>query len=165
MAKTNAQRQKEYRERKKAEPGEKFLEKERKRQKKYYIKTKTLSAKELKDRRENVKHRVRKHRQHRQLSLTTQSSSATDVSSLVVAMDFTKKGDSSRKRKRSRQNRTQWKIAKLQKENDSLTKRNCTLIVRVHRMKNQNKTSKGVETPRKSVDNLLRKNGLTPRKV
>ena len=80
-------------------------------------------------------------------------------------MDFTKKGDSSRKRKRSRQNRTQWKIAKLEKENDSLTKRNCALRVRVHRMKNQNKTSKGGETPRKSVDNLLRKNGLTPRKV
>ena len=99
------------------------------------------------------------------MSLTTQSSSATDVSSLVVAIDFTKKGDSSRKRKRSRQNRTQWKIAKLGKENDSLTKRNCALRVRVHRMKSQNKTSKGVETPRKSVNNLLRKNGLTPRKL
>ena len=80
-------------------------------------------------------------------------------------MDFTKKGDSSRKRKRSRQTRTQWKIAKLEKENDSLIKRNCALRVRVYRMKNQKKTSKGVETPRKSVDNLLRKNGLTPRKV
>ena len=41
MAKTNAEKQKEYRERKKLESDE-FLEKERKRQKKYYVKTTQL---------------------------------------------------------------------------------------------------------------------------
>ena len=48
MAKTNAEKQKEYRERKKLESDE-FLEKERKRQKKYYVKTTQLKKKELKD--------------------------------------------------------------------------------------------------------------------
>ena len=47
MAKTNAERQREYRERKKAQSGSTYLEKERKRQKKYYVKAKDLSKKEL----------------------------------------------------------------------------------------------------------------------
>ena len=61
MAKTNAERQREYRERKKREVGSKFLEKERKRQQKYYVKTADLAKKDLKERREAVKMRVRKH--------------------------------------------------------------------------------------------------------
>ena len=56
MAKTNAQRQKEYRERKKLESGE-FLEKEKNRQKKYYKKTSGLNKKQLNERRKAVNER------------------------------------------------------------------------------------------------------------
>ena len=62
MAKTNAERQRQYRERKKAKEGLKYLEKERARQKRNYTKVKDLSKKELKERREAVKLRVQKHR-------------------------------------------------------------------------------------------------------
>ena len=80
-------------------------------------------------------------------------------------MDFTKKGDSSRKRKRSRQNRIQAKIRKLGKEKEYLLRKNCALRVRVHRLKNSSKVSTSEETPRKSVNKLLRRSGLTPKKV
>ena len=61
MAKTNAEKQKDYRERKKLVSDE-FLEKERKRQKTYYVKTSQLKKNELKKRREAVKERVRRSR-------------------------------------------------------------------------------------------------------
>ena len=57
MAKTNAEKQKDYRQRKKLVSDE-FLEKERKRQKTYYVKTSQLKKNELKKRREAVKERV-----------------------------------------------------------------------------------------------------------
>ena len=49
MAKTNAEKQREYREKKKAIDGLKYLEKERSRQKRNYIKVESLSKKELKE--------------------------------------------------------------------------------------------------------------------
>ena len=61
MAKTNAEKQKYYRERKKLVSDE-FLEKERKRQKKWYVKTSQPKKNELKERREVVKERVRRSR-------------------------------------------------------------------------------------------------------
>ena len=51
MEKTNAEKQKEYQERKKMKEGSQYLEKERKRQRKHCTKTKKLSKKELKERR------------------------------------------------------------------------------------------------------------------
>ena len=54
MAKTNTQKQRKYRERKKLNDS-KFLEKDRKRQKGYYVKTSNLSKKGLKERRIEVK--------------------------------------------------------------------------------------------------------------
>ena len=63
MAKTNAEKQRAYRERKKMKEGLKYIEKVRKRQRKYYTKTKELSKKELKERRKAVRLRVKKHRQ------------------------------------------------------------------------------------------------------
>ena len=61
MIKTNAEKQKEYRERKKAKEGFKYFEKERARQKKNYTKVKDLSKKDLKARREAVKLHIEKH--------------------------------------------------------------------------------------------------------
>ena len=64
MAKTNAQRQNEYRERKKArqarEGDSNFLERERTRQKKYYVPIRKLTKEEHKIRKEAVKQRVKR---------------------------------------------------------------------------------------------------------
>ena len=60
MGKTRAEIQKQYRERKKLREGEEYMEKERERKRKYYVKTSDLSAKKLKKRRE-VRKRVKKY--------------------------------------------------------------------------------------------------------
>ena len=62
MAKSNAQKQREYRERKKSND-DKFLEKERRRQKKYYTPVDKLSKTEHKKRKEAVRARVKKSRE------------------------------------------------------------------------------------------------------
>ena len=81
--------------------GLKYIEKKRKRQRKYYTKTKELSKKELKERRKAVPLRVKKHRQ----SLKEESSlieTTTDMLStsspnqsmpLIVLMSFPKRGE------------------------------------------------------------------------
>ena len=112
--------------------------------------------------------RVRKHRQYVNSTLTSSTNSpqsANDVSPLVVSMTFPKRGESSRKRKRSRENCLKRKLEKLRKEKATLEKKNGTLRVRIHRLHKQSKLEKAVETPRKSVNRLLRSNGLTPRKA
>ena len=70
MAETNAQKQREYRERKKLE-SDKFLEKERKRQKKVLTSQKhhNLLKKQLKERRLVVKERNQKSRQRTKMLL------------------------------------------------------------------------------------------------
>ena len=55
MAKSHAQRQKEYRERKKAEMGSNWLEKESKRNKKYFTKVGQLTKTEAKKRRQKLR--------------------------------------------------------------------------------------------------------------
>ena len=54
----------------------------------------------------------------------------------------------------------QKKIAKLEKEKETLKKSNANLRVKIHRMKR--KTQVTPLTPRKSVARLLRNNGLSP---
>ena len=61
MVKSNAEKQRDYRERKKLE-GPHFLEKQRKRQKENYVKTYSLSKTELQERRIAVKERVQRSR-------------------------------------------------------------------------------------------------------
>ena len=67
MTKTNAQRQDEYRERKKArqarEGDSNFLERERTRQQKYYVPIRKLTNEEHKIRKGAVKRRVKRCRQ------------------------------------------------------------------------------------------------------
>ena len=67
MVKPNAEKQRDYKERKKLE-GPDFLEKERKRQKKNYVKTPSLYKKELQERKIAVKERVQRSRIVRKLS-------------------------------------------------------------------------------------------------
>ena len=114
MAKINAQKQREYSERKKLN-GPKFLEKERKQQKAYYVKTSNLSKKELKERRIEVKERVRRSRDQKKILLeklrnensyasstdTVSNDADTDgmISSMIVSIPYSKRGGISKKEK------------------------------------------------------------------
>ena len=113
MAKTYAQKQREYRERKKLNDP-KFLEKERKQQKAYYVKISNLSKKELKEMIE-VKERVRRSRGQKKILLeklrnensyasstdTVSNDADTDgtISPMIVSIPFPKRGGISKKEK------------------------------------------------------------------
>ena len=153
MAKTNAERQREYRERKKAKEGLKYPEKERARLKRNYTKIKDLSRKELKQRREAVKLRVQKQRLstkellessacNASIITATNSSPTLESSPFLVAMSFLKRGESARKRKRRSDDYFYKKIAKLEKEKKALKKSNATLRQRVHQMRKKKKGHK-----------------------
>lgn len=175
MAKTNAERQKAYRERKKAKDGSEYLEKERLRQKKNYTKVKDLSERELKKRREAVRMRVTKHRKDEKelIELSNKiitasvnspvSSTSSESSPLLVAMAFPKRGESARKRKRRSDDRFRKKLAKLEHEKEVLKKSNASLRQKVCRMKKSKvKDSARNLTPRKLVSNMLKEGGLSP---
>ena len=114
MAKTYAQKQREYRERKKLNDPM-FLEKERKQQKAYYVKISNLSKKELKERRIEVKERVRRSRHPKKILLeklrnensyasstdTVSNDADTDgtISPMTVSIPFPKRGGISKKEK------------------------------------------------------------------
>ena len=101
MAKTNAERQREYHERKKAKEGLKYLEKERAGQERNYVKVKDLSKEELKERKKAVKLRAQKHRLSTKQLLgssacnasiipSTNSPPTLESSPFLVAMSFSK---------------------------------------------------------------------------
>ena len=109
VAKSNAQKQREYRERKKSND-DKFLEKERRRQKKYYTPVDKLSKTEHKKRKEAVRARVKKSREEERKLLkrvqellqpspssSIDSSICTDNSGFVVKISFPSKGNLSKK--------------------------------------------------------------------
>ena len=62
MVLSRAEIQKQYRERKKVKEGEKFLAKERARQKKYFVPIASLSRQDKEKRRQSVRERVQKYR-------------------------------------------------------------------------------------------------------
>ena len=88
------------------------------------------------------------------------TSSLNQSTTLLVSMSFSKRGESSRKRKRQSQNRLQKKIAKLEKEKESLKKSNANFRLKIHTI--EKKIQVTPLTPRKSVARLLRNNGLSP---
>ena len=147
MAKSNAQKQREYRERKKSND-DKFLEKERRRQKKYYTPVDKLSKTEHKKRKEAVRARVKKSREEasklfkrvQELSQPSPSSSidssiCSDSSGFVVKISFPSKGNSSKKRRLERQQRARRELQSLKNKNDQLQKRNEALRKRLEREK------------------------------
>ena len=163
MAKTNAEKQREYRERKKLE-SKNFLEKERKRPRKYYIKTSQLTKKKLKQRRIAVKKGVQNSRQKTKMLLENMnescSSSDTDgtISPLVVSMNFPKRGESPRKRKRQTNDKLYHKIAKL-KEDKRRPERKCdSLRKKVHRKI----MSASPLTPKTKVKKMMKAAGIKP---
>ena len=131
MVKLNAEKQRDYRERKKLE-GPDFLEKQRKRQKDSYVKTSSLSKKELQERRIAVKERVQRSRDRKkavrkkeqiqnEISYASSSTEAdTDQtmspSSILVSIPFPKRGEAFRKRKPRSDDRLYKKIKKLENE-------------------------------------------------
>jgi len=146
MAKSNAQKQREYRERKKLNDGN-FLEKERRRQKKYYIPVENLSKSEHKKRKESIRSRVKKSRDESKTLLqrakelisqsspipSCDSSTVSDSQSFVVRMPFPAKGNSSRKGRLLKEQRNRREVKHLQNKNSQLQKRNATLRKRLQR--------------------------------
>ena len=139
MAKSNAQKQQEYQERKKSND-DKFLDKERRRQKKYYTPVDKLSKTEHKKRKEAVRARVKKSREEaRKLlkrveelsqpspSSNIDSSICSDSSGFVVKISFPSKGNSSKKRRLERQQQARQELQSLKNKNDQLQKRNEAL--------------------------------------
>ena len=155
MAKSNAQKQREYRERKKSND-DKFLEKERRRQKKYYTPVDKLSKTEHKKRKEAVRARVKKSREEarkllkriQELSQPSPSSSidssiCSDSSGFAVKVSFPSKGNSSKKRRLERQQRARRELQSLKNKNDQLQKRNEALRKRFEREKKDFKKFEG----------------------
>ena len=101
---------------------EKDLEKEGKRQKRYYQKTENLSKNELKARHEVVRGRVKKQRNSVQKVIdssidTASTVSVESLSAVVGNMKFLKRREFSRKRKRQRNDRISKKNSKARRRN------------------------------------------------
>ena len=174
MAKTNAQKQREYRERKKLNDP-KFLEKERKRQKAYYVKTSNLSKKELKERRIDVKERVRRSRDQKKILLenlrnensyasstdTMSNDADTDgtISPMIVSIPFPKRGEASRKRKRRSDDKFYKKIPKLENERKKLKQKCNSLRKKIARRSRKKENS---STPNSKTTNMMRAAGILP---
>ena len=97
MGKTNAKRQKECSERNKMNDP-KFLDKERKQQKKYYVPLKKLTRKKQK-RKEEVRKRVTNFRVREASKSITSNKSKEDEPLLQIKMTFPNRGTSSRKKR------------------------------------------------------------------
>ena len=157
MGKTNAQRQKKYRERKKlSDPN--FLKRESMRQKRYYKPTKTLTKSQLKKRREAVKRRVEDSRSRAKQAREIRETSRADV----IKTDFSKRGESSRKRRRLSEEKIQLKMKQFEHENTILKRKAERLYKRLQR---EAKRSLSRLIPRKKVDVQLRKQGISLSKV
>ena len=89
MDKTNAERQKEYRERKKLNDP-KFLDKGRKRQKKYYVSVKKLSREEHQKRKEEARKHVTNFHVREASKSITLNKSKEDEPLLKIKMTFPK---------------------------------------------------------------------------
>ena len=159
MAKTNAEKQKDYRERKKLVSDE-FLEKERKRQKMYYVKTSQLKKNELKKRREAVKERVRRSRAQKKAlidKIREDSESCTTAetdrkfSPMMVSLQFPKRGEASRKRRKRSDARLHKKIAKLKKEKQQLSRKCDSLRKKLTRSSSAVKINSPLTPKRKTM--------------
>ena len=169
MAKTNAEKQKDYRERKKLVSDE-FLEKERKRQKTYYVKTSQLKKNELKKRREAVKEKVRRSRAQKKALIEkiredNESCATVDTdrnfSPMMVSLQFPKGGEASRKRKRRSDDRLHEKIAKLKKEKQQLSRKCDSLRKKLTRSSSTVKINSPLRPKRKTMK-MMKNAGINP---
>ena len=178
MAKSKAEIQKAYRERKKLAEGERYLEKERQRRRRYYVPRSQMNETQLKEVRrrnnEDVKKNYRKKKQEAQEAREAQaaqnahhadneddlSSGHDTASSLIVKMDFTQKRSNKGARKRiSRElNRAKYNVKKLTAQNANLTRKYKTILRRYQRQLKSKleKTRNSPSTPRSLTEKVMR---------
>jgi len=168
MAKSHAERQKEYRERKKAEQGSKWLENESKRTKRYYIKIGELDKSEARKQRRKFQIRQLKYREKKRKEAerhnvendirpsTSNDVQSNDVSSsstrLVVKLSTNKRRKCSEKKLKNR-------IEYLERVNSSIEKRNQSLRKKMSRLRRQTNSPK---TPKSKSDKEMREAGIDP---
>ena len=193
MAKTNAQRQNEYRERKKARQARagdsNFLERERTRQKNYYLPIRKLANEEHKIRKGAVKQRVRRCRisqkrneeqveSERNVSAVSESdqsttSAASEFSPLSVQMNFPKRRCTSKKRRKKHLEEQCYELKKARSQVTVEKKKNAALRKKLERMKKNRKQKETVidpntsnaTTPRFQVNTDLRRHGMNPSSI
>ncbi|MEW8542104.1 MAG: hypothetical protein AB2693_01100 [Candidatus Thiodiazotropha sp.] len=183
MAKSKAQRMKEYRERKKAELGEEWLRRENRRVKSYFIPVSELSkekktSRRLRNRRNAQNYRMRKHASRDTGSSTSTvqeslastsrateddlgvSSTTGDVADtpLVVKLPWMKSHSSAGKKRASRAlAKAKREIGNLSNKNKDLNRKLNTARKQLSRLKKQKPS-----TPRSKTDHLLKRAGILP---
>ena len=169
MSKSNAQKQMEYRERKKLADKD-FLEKERRRQKKCYVPVEKLSKAEHKKRKEAVRARVKKSRDATK-RIAQQVAEESQSDNLVVKFAFPNKGSASKKRRELAQKRKQRELQKLRMNNSHLKQKNNALRKRLQRQKEKltkqsekARTPFHLLTPKSKLNSSLSKHGFDPAK-
>ena len=137
--------------------GDEYLEKIRKRQKQYYVKVSTLSNAVAGKRRVEIRERVKKHRER-----VKERNVADAPDALMVAMEFPKKSESSRRKRKHGNDRFYKNIAKSEKHN--LIRANARLRKCKERTKKAS-TPFTTITPRSNVCSLMKQNGISPSKA
>lgn len=170
MAKTRAEIQKAYRQRKKAKEGGRYKQREVKQVQKYYRSTADLSKSELQERRQAIRESVAKHREAKRRMSSNESSSNGSIQSsskvskrrLVISLDFNKPRKRSRTLKNAKKEISlQQRVRNLEKSNQRMRKRNQRLV-------NQNSgehTENNENTPRTRTKEKLKEAGLRPKQV
>ncbi|KAH3849543.1 hypothetical protein DPMN_091946 [Dreissena polymorpha] len=182
MSKSHTQRQKVYRERKKAEGGSQLLEKESKRTKKYYTNVSKLSKREAAKRREKLRVKQEVYRASKKFDYANEiirntnignvlseeprpSTSGNDIqmaevtssdSTLVVKMTFQRKQKSTSEKKKKQ------KIDYFARVIKNLRRKNQSLRQAVSRMKQitKGKGPKTPTTPRSTAEKEMKEAGL-----
>ena len=194
MAKTKAQRMKEYRERKKALLGDEWLKKERERVRVYKPPVSTLTEEQQEHKRELNRKHCETYRKKRKLeeaaspnsqinnndsSVTTTTEDCNGVSSttdntsetLTVKMNFNNPESSRKSRGRKRVSRA---LAKQYRQNDKLEEDNRSLKRKLNstrkklnrfELKHKKDTPQTPLIPRTKANNLMEENGIDPSKA
>ena len=150
MPLSRAEIQKNYRERKKLKEGDKYLAKERARQKRNYVPVSSLSESSRKKRNKNIKERVRKHRSkqkeiERRDSITSDlgetsgyetNSTAHDDSMLIVKLPSARRNGPHKRISRALSSAHR-NIKKLKIENDILRRKVKSTHRQVQRMRDR----------------------------
>lgn len=166
MPLSRAEIQKRYRERKKLEEGRGYLEKESRRQRKYYVPVANLSTSEKRKRNESIKKRVRKHRlskateQNRQVSdIDSESGYSTQQSSsrLVVKLPLRRNGPKRRINNALKSANT--KLRRIIKLNIESNKKVRTLQRKLQRLQKP-KSRENNMTPRRKTAMFMKSSGL-----
>ena len=156
MAKTNAEKQKRAKEISKW-----WIHwKGEKKTKKYYVKTSQLKKNELNKCSEAIKERVRRSQAQKKAlieKIREDNESCTTVDSnrnfspMMVSLQFPKRGEASRKRKRGSDDRSHKKIAKLKKEKQQLSRKCDSLRKKLTRSSSAVKINSPLTPKRKTM--------------